>query len=1156
MFQGDHKESLYWGTYRPQVYFGVRARTPQSLVAGLMWLGDEKDDDGKHMMRHFCENSQDLKSFGWREHNGVDFGRQELLDQDMILETSFVKSKEGSLGYGGDWSVRINLINKGLNDEVKRTVHLFFYLTDEGGNVLNLGKNVLDLKESSVLASGSRADVGNWQMHLKSEAHIDAHYCGFKTPDIVNLSDAVQKNLAVQENKSGRLQLSDTSEDSSSIYVFQISTTTQSTIDIAFVSGIRGESSDVEQRIMSLTGSPLSSLLEEKHIAFDAKFKECFHLSEKMMMTGASHEIAPDEFHQIPRVITPFPAPKLSHLPMFQGDHKESLYWGTYRPQVYFGVRARTPQSLVAGLMWLGDEKDDGKHVMRHFCENSQNLKSFGWAEHNGVDFGRQELLDQDMILETSFVKSKERSLGYGGDWSVRINLINKGLNDEVKRTVHLFFYLTDEGGNVLNLGKNVLDLKESSVLASGSRADVGKWQMHLKSEAHIETHYCGFKTPDIVNLSDAVKKNLAVQENKSGRLQLSDTSEDFSSIYVFQISTTTQSTIDIAFVSGIRGESFDVEQRIMSLTGSPLSSLLEEKHIAFDAKFKECFHLSEKLDSETLMVGKAAIGNMLGGIGYFYGQSKVQAPTSTQAKSEDEFLLYWPAELYTAVPSRPVFPRGFLWDEGFHQLLVWRWDFRITLEILGNWLDLMNIDGWIPREQILGDEALSKIPKQYVVQIPSNGNPPTLLLVIRDLINGIRAEKFNKEERDEILSFLDLAFVRLDAWFQWFNTSQKAAIGNMLGGIGYFYGQSKIKAPKSTQLEGPGPNENRPEPEPNIQTHMPINNKQIIEFNVFQLQAKSEDEFLLYWPAELYTAVPSRPVFPRGFLWDEGFHQLLVWRWDFRITLEILGNWLDLMNIDGWIPREQILGDEALSKIPKQYVVQIPSNGNPPTLLLASSILEKQLDLISNKSIVWSDYGLLSLGKTSSLYMKYNTEHEAPYWRGAIWMNMNYMILSSLHHYSIVDGPYMDKARTIYEELRSNLIRNVVRNYDQTGYIWEHYDQTKGTGEGGRVFTGWSALILLIMSEDSRIIYVGRRETGAAVGNRGVELSFSEMLKKSSSNMKKVAAAESSSDPSEGNKGGGKKKGKKGRQLDPALLGFKVTGNRIMGEIHCAIDF
>ncbi|CAA7034425.1 unnamed protein product [Microthlaspi erraticum] len=87
------------------------------------------------------------------------------------------------------------------------------------------------------------------------------------------------------------------------------------------------------------------------------------------------------------------------------------------------------------------------------------------------------------------------------------------------------------------------------------------------------------------------------------------------------------------------------------------------------------------------------------------------------------------------------------------------------------------------------------------------------------------------------------------------------------------------------------------------------------------------------------------------------------------------------------------------------------------------------------------------------------------------------------------------------------------------------------------------------------------RRETGAVAGNKGStsEASFSEMLKKtsSSSSMKKVAAEASSDATTEGNKGGGKKKGKKGRQLDPALLGFKVASNRIlMGEIHRADDF
>lgn len=127
---------------------------------------------------------------------------------------------------------------------------------------------------------------------------------------------------------------------------------------------------------------------------------------------------------------------------------------------------------------------------------------------------------------------------------------------------------------------------------------------------------------------------------------------------------------------------------------------------------------------------------------------------------------------------------------------------------------------------------------------------------------------------------------------------------------------------------------------------------------------------------------------------------------------------------------------------------------------------LEVLLDGIRNTTLLWTEYGIRSLAKNSPMFAKYNTEHDGPYWRGAVWINMNYLVVKALKFYSFVKGPYQEKARRIGEELKMSLVKNMFRQYQKTGYVWEQYVDPDGRGSHSHPFTGWSSLIVLIMSD------------------------------------------------------------------------------------------
>ena len=124
------------------------------------------------------------------------------------------------------------------------------------------------------------------------------------------------------------------------------------------------------------------------------------------------------------------------------------------------------------------------------------------------------------------------------------------------------------------------------------------------------------------------------------------------------------------------------------------LTAALKQNSNHFAKKYKELFPAQAPFDkSKYVDFSKSMYSNLAGGIGYFHGDQLIDRSYAAEYEEENEGFweeaaearalnqqsLQGPYELYTSVPSRPFFPRGFLWDEGFHLLPIVDWDMGVA---------------------------------------------------------------------------------------------------------------------------------------------------------------------------------------------------------------------------------------------------------------------------------------------------------------------------------------------------------------------------------------------------------------------------------------------------------------------------------------------
>jgi mannosyl-oligosaccharide glucosidase len=119
-------QSLLWGPYRPNLYFGIRPRLPQSLMTGLIWFSTVNYQSVQSAFpilvrnpstrvltvtlqgsRHECEQDDKLDSYAWIQYDPREGGVQEIKDSqnNVRITTEFLKVPGGN--NGGSWAARI-----------------------------------------------------------------------------------------------------------------------------------------------------------------------------------------------------------------------------------------------------------------------------------------------------------------------------------------------------------------------------------------------------------------------------------------------------------------------------------------------------------------------------------------------------------------------------------------------------------------------------------------------------------------------------------------------------------------------------------------------------------------------------------------------------------------------------------------------------------------------------------------------------------------------------------------------------------------------------------------------------------------------------------------------------------------------------------------
>ena len=731
-----------------------------------------------------------------------------------------------------------------------------------------------------------------------------------------------------------------------------------------------------------------------------------------------------------------------------------SLKWGPYSP---YNIFSMTKMEFLAPELSLFYYYCPGyrKCLFRQKVESSIDVK---YLYNNGESYFLEKVRDDnfgvDLEIELSKKEFEKRQA-----WDATVSLLtSKNIS------LSFVFKLRNNEHTI-----NIIEQERNNMIIFSFGGPTGDNQEFIKIEGEDTCHFHNISTTilkvpnrDLIDVTYNYISNKEIRKEAKNDIEDEDEDEEGYKDIFDEKKTEKETNKNDLNDANILYFDFSLDQACIFFISYDDSKVPEFDDLAFSDRKRDQkksfrkkvfekfmnnqIHLSPTDFGPKLDLSLQTISNLLGGLTYYHGNLST---INTKIKHGEKGV-------FCSTPSREKFPRGFLWDEGFHLTILCKWDQFLCSFIIENWLHLMDINGWIAREQIRNIENAQKVDPRFVSQDFFEANPPTLIFGILTLISETEKSLKNLGRKEQLLKkntfvdYISTLYRKLKLWFVWMMDTQTDVNEK------FDFDEKNLRSEflsKHSKLSGTY------DWKPKIRWHCKG------ECHDGNFMGSGLDDY----PREDDDSKSEQHL------------DLAVWLCFFAENLEKIASYIDEHDDSTeynsiFTHLKEKINEEFLDYtdfIYKDVTYNVKENEYDHNNHLGyinlfpfffglhqnrSEIKESFYRLLGDDSLLKSKFGIRSLSKLDFYFGKNDN-----YWRGPIWIPLNFLVLRSLKLYFEDDK----KGRDLYYELKNDLEENLIAEWERTGFLWENYCSISGKGQREKGFTGWSALIVLIMNED-----------------------------------------------------------------------------------------